>query len=48
MCVFQVSLEPLLEDFKKNIENVRSLVLAVIPKIAKKDWTSVLKEHEVS
>ncbi|XP_072025504.1 S-methyl-5'-thioadenosine phosphorylase-like [Amphiura filiformis] len=41
-----VSLEPLLEAFKKNIENMRKLVVAAIPRIAQKDWTEIIKQNE--
>lgn len=39
-----VSVEGVMETFKKNVEKVTKLVLAVVPNIQKLDWTDTISE----
>ncbi|KAK3742355.1 hypothetical protein QZH41_020499, partial [Actinostola sp. cb2023] len=41
-----VTVEAVLKTFKKNVSNATKILLECIPRIAKKDWTDILKKKQ--
>ena len=47
LVMVQVSVESVMAIFKSNVANVKTLLLAAIPRIASKEWTDITKERQV-
>lgn len=43
-----VSVESVMAIFKSNVENVKKLLLAVIPRIAAKEWDDIIEQRQVA